>query len=141
MKCIECDNPADYIYKGNSLCTKHLEYVKTDGLTAKNEYYALLKDYIGSESTLNYFFRITDDIYKLSWNDRARMLQKLNAFVRLNNIPKTIVDSCLGIATKRKQIKLNQIMGMMKTEVDKQLKKTAIETNNDEIFIQIARNS
>lgn len=142
LKCIECDSPAEYIYKGNSLCSEHLKFKSTNGSIYEAQYYSLLANYKGNESTLKYFWaRIESQYPAFHFKSKCTFLESVNRIVDRESIQSKNIDLALNVAIKRKNYNIGGIIKTMQSLQLKDDNQMSEYNSNDDILKQIVRNS
>lgn len=142
LKCIECDEVAEYIYKGNSVCSKHLEYSSKDGKVNEAMYFTLLKDYIGRESTLNYFWiKCLDKYPNLSFESKSKWLRRINKIVVDFKIGEKVLSDSLNLAIKRDNYDIGFLIQVIKHKQAVIDKKESEANRNSDVYEQIAKNA
>ena len=139
IKCIECEYEAEYIYDGRSLCKAHLDYYLDDGKTYEAEYYTLLKEYQGTERTLNYLWNQIARQYRLTYKSKCNWLTNINREVKSSGITKQIIDDAINIVVRKRQFYIGTMIKIMQTNQSTLNRKLETKNNNDELFQQIAK--
>ena len=142
FKCIECDAPAEYIYKGNSVCKEHLEYASQDGKVNESKYLVLLKDYIGRKPVLDYFWsRCLQRYPNVSFNEKSKWLRRINKIVLDFKIDAKILDAGINIAIKKTNFDIGFLIQLIKNNQGAIDKKNANNNINEDVYAQIVNNT
>ena len=140
LKCVECDGVAEYIYKGSSYCSTHLAFVASDGKVAEATYYSLLKDYIGREKTLIYFWgRISTKFTDFNYASKNRFLRRVNQVTKDYKLSSDVIDNVLNIAINKNNYNIGFIIKMMQNNQAQINKKTALANRHDDVYEQVAK--
>ena len=139
--CIECNQPAEYIYRGNSLCATHFESKRSNGTTEESRYELLLGDYQGNKKSLEWFWTcISKQSTPVTFTMKNYYLSQVNNYVNRNNISKTAIDFALNLAVRKNIFTVKYMIGVMANKQASIDNKSVMDTSDD-IFIQLANNS
>jgi hypothetical protein len=142
MLCIECDEPASYIYNGKSLCKQHLDYHSDNSKVLEAQYQVLLKEYVGRVATLDYFFDATNNRYKsLTVKHKVKFLQQINSVIEKNKIDKRHIDNVLAIAVNKGIFNIAYVIATMKSLHEQELTKQKNNDKNDKVFDEVYKNA
>ena len=139
--CTECNQPAEYIYKGDSLCSTHFEAKRSNGTTEESRYEALLGDYQGNKKSLEWFWTcISKQSNPVTFNMKNYYLSQVNNYVNGNDICKTAIDFALNIAVRKNIFTVKYIIGIMANK-QASINDMPVIDPSDDIFIQLPKNS
>ena len=142
LKCIECNEPAEYIYKGNSVCREHLDYATENGKISEVQYLTLLKDYKGKVAVLDYFWNKCNRKHpNLSFNSKIKWLKSINKVVEDFKIKPSILDTGINIVINKNKFNIGFLIQVLKTNQVAIDKKKSVNNLNQDVYAQIANNT
>lgn len=137
LKCVECNTEAEYINKGQSLCSKHYKISSDNGTLQETKYYALLNEYKGSKHALEMFFNKSGEKSNLTYGDKCRFLTYIIEYAERNKIHHDHIAEALYISIKRNRFDIKYIIAIMSSLN----KESNSKSKGEDIFRQIAKNT
>ena len=129
MKCIRCNNDAEFIFEGNSLCNSHFQQVGDNGTYYQNLFESLMELYTGNKSTI---YKFLNEIKKTTFITKKHEYMFVKKIMEMaDKYPVYAINNAIHIAIRNGKLKLNYIYKIVSNTAEVKQEENNDFTNND----------